>query len=77
MPSKIKGFLGKVRPPRVSRDLRRGREAYPMDSRLKILHQTQPKKMQVTQERKISEEEERLVPKGIVKNEVTKYQESH
>ena len=33
--------------------------------------------MQGTQERKISEEEERLVPKGIVKNKVTKYQESH
>ena len=24
MPSKVSGFLGKVRPPRVSRDLRRG-----------------------------------------------------
>ena len=26
-------FLGKVRPPRVSRDLRRGRKEYLMDSR--------------------------------------------
>ena len=31
----------------------------------------------MTQERKVSEEEEILVPKGIVKNIVTKYQESH
>ena len=33
--------------------------------------------MQVTQEWKISEEEERLVSKDIVKNEVTNYQEAH
>ncbi len=33
--------------------------------------------MQVTQELKISEEEERLVSKDIVKIEVTNYQEAH
>ena len=33
--------------------------------------------MQVTQEWKISEEEERLVSKDIVKIEVTNYQEAH
>ena len=33
--------------------------------------------MQVTQEWKISEEEERLVSKDIVKNGVTNYQEAH
>lgn len=32
------GFLGKVRPPRVSQDLRRGREAYSMDNRLIFLY---------------------------------------
>ena len=34
---KTQGFLGKVNPPRVRRDLRRGRKAQPMDSRLTIL----------------------------------------
>ena len=33
--------------------------------------------MYVTHVRKISEEEERLVSKDIVKNEVTNYQEAH
>ena len=33
--------------------------------------------MQGTQEWKESEEEERLVSKDIVKNEVTKFQEAH
>ena len=33
--------------------------------------------MQGTQERKISEEEERLVSKDIVKFEVTNFQEAH
>ena len=39
-----------------------------MESRLKFLHYSYTKKMQGTQERKTNEEEERLVPKGIVKN---------
>ena len=48
-----------------------------MDSRLKFLHYRYFKKRQGTQERKESEEEERLVSKDIVKNEVTNFQESH
>ena len=48
-----------------------------MDSRLKFLHYRYFEKRQGTQERKESEEEERLVSKDIVKNEVTNFQESH
>ena len=47
-----------------------------MDSRLKFLHYRYFKKRQGTQERKESEEEERLVSKDIVKK-VTKFQEAH
>ena len=34
---KVQGFLGKVDPPRVRRDLRVNRKAKPMDNRLLIL----------------------------------------
>ena len=48
-----------------------------MDSRLKFLHYRYFKKRQGTQERKESEEEERLVSKDIVKIKVTNFQEAH
>ena len=48
-----------------------------MDSRLKFLHYRYLKKRQGTQERKESEEEERLVSKDIVKIKVTNYQEAN
>ena len=48
-----------------------------MDSRLKFLHYRYFKKRQGTQERKESEEEERLVSKDIVKIKVTNYQEAN
>ena len=48
-----------------------------MDSRLKFLHYRYFKKRQGTQERKESEEEEKLVSKDIVKIKVTKFREAH
>ena len=48
-----------------------------MDSRLKFLHYRYFEKRQGTQERKESEEEERLVSKDIVKIKVTNFQEAH
>ena len=48
-----------------------------MDSRYKIPALSIAKKLQGTQERKISEEEEKLVSKDIVKIEVTNFQEAH
>ena len=38
-----------------------------MESRWRFLHYRDTKKMQGTQKRKVNEEEEKLVPKGIVK----------
>ena len=47
-----------------------------MDSRYKIPALSIIEKLYVTQERKVIEEEERLEPKGALKLEVRKYQES-